>query len=53
MVAAWAIAVGLSASRAAAARHALVLYYLAVQVVLRLHNAAEVNPAVYAGVGRL
>jgi hypothetical protein len=55
VVAAWAIGVGLSASfasfaGAAAARHALVLDDLAIQVVLRLDNAAKEHPAVNAGV---
>jgi hypothetical protein len=45
--------VGLSAIRAAAARHALVLDDLAIKVVLRLHNAAKEHPAVYAGVGAI
>jgi hypothetical protein len=43
----------LSAIRAAAARHALVLDDLAIKVVLRLDNAAKEHPAVYAGVGAL
>src|SRR5215208_1540736 len=42
---------GLSAIRAAAARHALVLDDLAIKVVLRLDNAAKEHPAVYAGTG--
>jgi hypothetical protein len=45
--------VGLSAIRAAPTRHALVLDYLAIKVVFRLNNAAEVDPAVHAGVGAL
>ena len=53
MVAAWAIGVGLSAIRATAARHALVLDDLAIKVVLRLHNATKEHPAVYAGVGMI
>jgi hypothetical protein len=40
----------LSAIRAAAARHAHVLDYLAVEVVLRLDYTANVDPAVAAGV---
>jgi DNA-binding XRE family transcriptional regulator len=44
---------GLSAIRAAAARHALVLDNLAIKVVLRLDNAANEHPAVHAGVGAL
>jgi hypothetical protein len=51
VVAAWAIGVGLSASRATAARHALVLDNLAIKVVLGLNNAAKEHPAVHAGVG--
>jgi hypothetical protein len=43
--------VGLSAIRAAAARHALVLDDLAIKVVLGLDNAAKEHPAVHAGVG--
>ena len=42
---------GLSAIRAAAARHALVLDNLAIKVVLGLDNAAKEHPAVHAGVG--
>src|ERR671914_686948 len=42
---------GLSAIRAAAARHALVLDDLAIKVVLGLDNAAKEHPAVHAGVG--
>ena len=53
VVAAWLIGVGLSAIRAAAAWHAHVLDYLAVEVVLGLDNAAKVYPAVHAGVGAL
>jgi hypothetical protein len=45
--------VGLSAIRAAAAGHALVLDDLAIKVVLGLNNAAKEHPAVYAGVGAL
>jgi hypothetical protein len=45
-----AIRAGLSAIRAAAARHALVLDDLAIKVVLRLDNAAKEHPAVHAGV---
>jgi hypothetical protein len=45
--------VGLSAIRAAAARHALVLDDLALKVVLGLNNAAKEHPAVYAGVRAL
>jgi DNA-binding XRE family transcriptional regulator len=45
--------VGLSAIRAAAARHALVLEDLAIKVVLGLDNAAKEHPAVHAGVGAL
>jgi hypothetical protein len=45
--------VGLSAIRAAAARHALVLDDLAIKVMLRLDNAAKEHPAVHAGVVRL
>jgi hypothetical protein len=45
--------VGLSAIRAAAARHALVLDDLAIKVVLGLNNAAKEHPAVYAGVGEI
>jgi hypothetical protein len=45
--------VGLSAIRAAAARHALVLDDLAIKVVLGLDNAAKEHPAVQAGVGAL
>jgi hypothetical protein len=41
---------GLSAIRAAAAGHALVLHNLAVEVMLRLDDAAKVYPAVYTGV---
>jgi hypothetical protein len=44
---------GLSAIRAAAARHALVLDDLAIKVMLRLDNAAKEHPAVHAGVVRL
>jgi hypothetical protein len=44
---------GLSAIRAAAARHALVLDDLAIKVVLGLDNAAKEHPAVHAGVGAL
>jgi hypothetical protein len=44
---------GLSASCAAAARHALVLDDLAVKVVLRLDNAAKEHPAIYASAGTL
>ena len=44
---------GLSAIRAAAARHTLVLDDLAIKVVLRLDNAANEHPAVHAGVGAL
>jgi hypothetical protein len=44
---------GLSASCAAAARHALVLDDLAIKVVLGLDNAAKEHPAVHAGVGAL
>jgi hypothetical protein len=43
--------VGLSAIRAAAAWHALVLDDLAIKVVLGLDNAAKEHPAVHAGVG--
>jgi hypothetical protein len=50
---AWAIGLGLSASCAAAVRHALVLDDLAIKVVLRLDNAAKEHPAVHAGVGAL
>ena len=55
MVAASAIGIGLSASfaSAAAAWHAHVLDYLAVEVVLRLDHMAYVDPAVVAGVGRI
>ena len=51
----WVGALGwrLLANRAAAAPNALVLHNLAIKVILRLDNAAEVNPAVYAGVGAL
>jgi len=45
--------VGLSAIRAAAAWHALVLDNLAIKVVLGLDNAAKEHPAVHAGVGAL
>jgi hypothetical protein len=45
--------VGLSAVRAAAARHALVLDDLAIKVVLGLDNAAKEHPAIHAGVGAL
>src|SRR5215208_574692 len=45
--------VGLSAIRAAAARHALVLDDLAIKVMLGLDNAAKEHPAVHAGVGAL
>jgi hypothetical protein len=45
--------VGLSAIRAAAAWHALVLDNLAIKVVLGLDNAAKEHPAVNAGVGAL
>ena len=44
---------GLSAIRATAARHALVLDDLAIKVVLGLDNAAKEHPAVHAGVGAL
>ena len=44
---------GLSAIRAAAARHALVLDNLAIKVVLGLEDAAKEHPAVHAGVGAL
>jgi hypothetical protein len=44
---------GLSAIRAAAARHALVLDDLAIKVVLGLDNAAKEHPAFHAGVGAL
>jgi hypothetical protein len=44
---------GLSAIRAAAAGHALVLDDLAIKVVLGLNNAAKEHPAVHAGVGAL
>ena len=44
---------GLSAIRAAAARHALVLDDLAIKVVLGFDNAAKEHPAVHAGVGAL
>jgi hypothetical protein len=44
---------GLSAIRAAAARHALVLDDQAIKVVLGLDNAAKEHPAVRAGVGAL
>jgi hypothetical protein len=44
---------GLSAIRAAAARHANVLDDLAIKVVLGLDNAAKEHPAVHAGVGAL
>ena len=47
------IGVGLSASCAAAAWHALVLDYLAIKVVLGLDNAAKEHPAIYAGTGTL
>ena len=52
---AWTCLIGpeLSAIRAAAARHALVLDDLAIKVVLRLDNAAKEHPAVHAGVGAL
>jgi hypothetical protein len=43
--------VGLSAIRATAARHALVLDDLAIKVVLGLDYAAKEHPAVHAGVG--
>jgi hypothetical protein len=43
--------VGLSASCATAARHALVLDDLAIKVVLGLYDATQENPAVYAGTG--
>jgi hypothetical protein len=43
----------LSAIRAAAARHALVLDDLAIKVVLGLDNAANEHPAVHAGTGAL
>jgi hypothetical protein len=43
--------VGLSAIRAAAARHALVLDDLAIKVVLGLDNAANEHPAVHASTG--
>src|SRR5215204_3043321 len=43
----------LSAIRAAATRHALVLDDLAIKVVLGLDNAAKEHPAVHAGVGAL
>jgi hypothetical protein len=43
--------VGLSANRAAAAGHALVLDDLAIKVVLGLDNAANEHPAVHAGTG--
>jgi hypothetical protein len=49
VVAAWAMGVGLSASCAAAARHALVLDDLTIKVMLGLDNAAKEHPAVYAG----
>jgi hypothetical protein len=49
MVAAWAIGVGLSASCAAATRHALVLDDLAIRVVLGLDNGAKDHPAAHAG----
>jgi hypothetical protein len=45
--------VRLSAIRAAAARHALVLDDLAIKVVLGLDNAAKEHPAIHAGVGAL
>jgi hypothetical protein len=45
--------VGLSAIRAAAAGHALVLDDLAIKVVLGLNNAAKEHPAAHAGVGAL
>jgi hypothetical protein len=48
-----AIRAGLSAIRAAAARHALVHDDLAIKVVLGLDNAAKEHPAVHAGVGAL
>jgi hypothetical protein len=44
---------GLSAIRAAAARHALVEDDLAIKVVLGLDNAAKEHPAVHADVGAL
>jgi hypothetical protein len=44
---------GLSAIRAAAAGHALVLDDLAIKVVLGLDNAANEHPAVHAGTGAL
>jgi hypothetical protein len=53
VVAAWLIGTGLSAIRAAAARHTLVLDDLAIKVVLGLDNAAKEHPAVHAGVGAL
>jgi hypothetical protein len=53
VVAAQAIGMGLSASCAAAAGHALVLDDLAIKVVLGLDNAAKEHPAVHAGVGAL
>ena len=53
MVAAQAIGMALSASCAAAARHALVLDDLAIKVVLGLDNAVKEHPAVHAGVGAL
>jgi hypothetical protein len=43
--------VGLSAIRAAAARHALVLDDVAIKIVLGLDNAAKEHPAVHAGTG--
>jgi hypothetical protein len=51
----WTCLIGpeLSAIRAAATRHALVLDDLAIKVVLGLDNAAKEHPAVYAGVGAL
>jgi hypothetical protein len=49
MYVAWAIEAGLSAIRAAAARHALVVDDLAIKVVLGLDNAAKEHPAVHAG----
>jgi hypothetical protein len=45
--------VGLSASCAAAARHALVLDDLTIKVMLGLDHAAKGHPAVHAGVGAL
>jgi DNA-binding XRE family transcriptional regulator len=51
----WTCLIGpeLSAIRAAAARHALVLDDLAIKVVLGLDNAAKEHPAIHAGVGTL